>query len=520
MISYTTGIWGIGFIFRCHGSVFPKAACWALPNAALAFMLHYYLHAEDESTPNWMGGVGVLFSSWSAALAFLVVFRNNLAQDRFWEGATLISQVRGNWFNAVSSLVAFSSKDPNKADCVLRFQHLLVRLSSMLYCAALQQICDLRDDTMEIIDPRGMSDVSIAFLQSTNDRCEVMLQWIQQLIVDAGRNEVVDVAPPILSRVFQELSNGIVALNNVRKIHDIPFPFPYAQMITCMFVLQWFFTPFFAAYAIDNREAASLMCFLYTCTYACLIYIPNEIDQPFGSDANDLPLAEMQRDYNTSLLNLLNPLVQHPPEFEFDKDRKTVVVESGRGLTSRKTIKDSGSTTSIFSDGSPMSPIRQSVAGVWKSLSITSNGRTSNSETDGEYSSEDSRQNDILSHPPSPNRLCKVPQQSCAGASGQAPFRVEIWDQDTENQLICKPQQSNRKGPAPAEIRDISKASTCESASEASSKFDHDLAAALEKVRGEIQISPIHGDVLSQRVTAHTPPMTPNDPPMTRLRLS
>ena len=38
------------------------------------------------------------------------------------------------------------------------------------------------------------------------------MQWIQRLIVDDIGNEVLNIAPPIISRVFQERFNGIVLL--------------------------------------------------------------------------------------------------------------------------------------------------------------------------------------------------------------------------------------------------------------------------------------------------------------------
>jgi len=313
MIKYKTGSAGVFFIARRRGSVFPKAFCWAIPNAALAIILHLYCRGIHELD---MTGVDWVWAGYTSVLGFLLTFRNNQAYTRFWEGATLINQVRGEWFNAVSTLFAFCNQSKDHVAQVQQFQSTLVRLASMLYCSALQQVCDLEDDRLEIIDNSGMDADSRLFLCDSNDRCEIILQWIQRLIVDSEESRTIKIAPPLLTRAFQELSRGIVNLNNARKIKDIPFPFPYAQMMTVMLIVHWMVTPLIASQVMESRMFAGVMCFFVTFAFWCLIYIALEIDQPFGEDDNDLPLREMQRDFNNSLLRLMEPLAQKVPIYQ------------------------------------------------------------------------------------------------------------------------------------------------------------------------------------------------------------
>mmetsp|Transcript_112983 Transcript_112983/g.243392 ORF Transcript_112983/g.243392 Transcript_112983/m.243392 type:complete len:485 (-) Transcript_112983:46-1500(-) len=310
------GPWGILFICRSSGSVIPQALVWAVPSAIFAGYLHLDGYGDVR-----IEGVGELWSGYTFILGFLLVFRNNQAYSRFWEGATLIQQVRGEWFNAVSSLIAFCSKRPEKREEVEVFQHLLVRLMSMLYCAALQQVAVLDDNNFDIIDNEGMDTDSLLFLAESNDRCEIILQWIQRLVVDAQESGVISVAPPILSRSFQELSRGIVNLNNVRKIKEIPFPFPYAQASTVMLLVHWIITPIFASQYIASWWSAAIVSLVVSCAFWAISYIAQEIEQPFGEDPNDLPMAEMQSDMNRSLRVLLQPLAQHPPRFNYLQDR-------------------------------------------------------------------------------------------------------------------------------------------------------------------------------------------------------
>merc|ERR1719373_837799 len=105
MIEYYPGKWQVSFIFQLHGSVFPKALMWALPSSALCLFLKLY------SFNHWQGKdsltVSQVWVAYNFVLGFLIVFRTNQAHERFWEGATILQQVRGEWYNAISCCVAF-----------------------------------------------------------------------------------------------------------------------------------------------------------------------------------------------------------------------------------------------------------------------------------------------------------------------------------------------------------------------------------------------------------------------------
>merc|ERR1719512_149322 len=120
--------------------------------------------------------------------------------------------------NAASSLIAFCSSEEKQKAQVAEFQHLVVRLMSMMHCQALQAVCDLTDDSFEIIDLRGFDEASLDFLARVDNRVEVLLLWLQRSIVNAQENGTINVPAPILSRAFQDLTSGMLLVHNVRKI--------------------------------------------------------------------------------------------------------------------------------------------------------------------------------------------------------------------------------------------------------------------------------------------------------------
>ncbi|CAE7650353.1 unnamed protein product, partial [Symbiodinium sp. CCMP2456] len=168
---------------------------------------------------------------------------------------------------------------------------------SLLYCSALQQVAtppEVMPESFEIIETVGMDAKSLKFLDNVNDKVEVVLQWIQRLIVENHKNGVVPVAPPILSRVFQEYSRGIVNLNNARKIAEFPFPFPLVQCITFMLGIHWFLIPIICASSIKSLWWAGTLTFVVVFSFWCIHFFSFELEMPFGRSTNHLPLEDMQ----------------------------------------------------------------------------------------------------------------------------------------------------------------------------------------------------------------------------------
>eukprot|EP00930_Biecheleria_cincta_P023848 TRINITY_DN17151_c0_g1_i1.p1 TRINITY_DN17151_c0_g1~~TRINITY_DN17151_c0_g1_i1.p1 ORF type:complete len:518 (+),score=94.33 TRINITY_DN17151_c0_g1_i1:129-1682(+) len=373
MIEYDTGTWGVGFIFQRQGSVLPKALCWAIPNAILAVICHYLLHDEglvgapsstgDEIHVLGTGNMEKVWGSYTFVLGFLVVFRNNQAYNKLWQGASELSEIRGTWFGAMRELCAFCNPAAEMRDKVNDFQELLIKLASMLFCTALQQVCELQDDRMEVLDLSGIDPDKLLCLEEAEVPSEMIMQWILHLIVESDKDNILSVAPPILSRVFQGLSNGMVKLQKVSCIKEVPFPFPYAQMITAMLLVHWLLTPLFASQVVQSAWWAGILCFCVSGAFWWLLYIALEIDQPFGEDPNDLPVKEMMAKWNASLQMLRHPAMATRPSYVQEEPRvgaqvmkKTIAIERVLSVGSVKSCIDLESTSVI---PEPMADLRQ-----------------------------------------------------------------------------------------------------------------------------------------------------------------
>eukprot|EP00931_Biecheleriopsis_adriatica_P046307 TRINITY_DN26583_c0_g1_i1.p1 TRINITY_DN26583_c0_g1~~TRINITY_DN26583_c0_g1_i1.p1 ORF type:complete len:487 (-),score=67.92 TRINITY_DN26583_c0_g1_i1:177-1637(-) len=324
MITYDAGKWNLVFACQIYGSVFPKSLVISVPATALTLVLHYCFRVGTGEVAKEIGAGltgSQMMSGFTFILGFLVVFRSQQAFARWWEGGTLLSQLRGEWFNAFSCLLAFSNKDPALHTEVLLFQEELTRLMSLLFASALSSVSSADEKVFEVIDADTLDEDQLDYLETVHDKSEVVLQWVQRLVVDADKKKTIDVAPPILSRVYNQLGNGIVNLANARKIRDFQIPFPLAQMITFMLMFHWCLTVCVCASSVDNPLWAGLICFVVTLSYWSINYIAVELEMPYGQDPNDLPLPEMQHDMNRSLLSLRTPHAQHRPSFRHQAPR-------------------------------------------------------------------------------------------------------------------------------------------------------------------------------------------------------
>eukprot|EP00929_Paragymnodinium_shiwhaense_P002748 TRINITY_DN10302_c0_g1_i2.p1 TRINITY_DN10302_c0_g1~~TRINITY_DN10302_c0_g1_i2.p1 ORF type:complete len:583 (+),score=84.68 TRINITY_DN10302_c0_g1_i2:107-1855(+) len=324
-IDYEFGFWGVGFICSSwRGSVFPRALAWATSSAIFASiygMIFQMIWGNVDNFPE-VGGTSftIVWGGYTFTVSFLLVFRTQIAYARFWEGAKTLWAVKGVWVNAVSNTLAFTTKESKRKQEVDSFQHFLVRLMSMLFAASLQSISTANCDFRTLGD-FGIDKTHLAYLDRAHDKTEVLLNWVQRLVVQNHGNGVLSVPPPILSRVFQELGNGVRELQSAHRLQTCPFPFPYAQAISLFLILNWGLLPVIAGFFVPQLGGAALLTFCTVFSMWSINYIAAELEMPFGSDPNDLPLVELQEDFNECMRMLMHPMTKRPPTFIYDEHR-------------------------------------------------------------------------------------------------------------------------------------------------------------------------------------------------------
>lgn len=333
MIHYDEGDWHLLFLFKWRGSVAPKVTLrFALPSAALAAFLAYSGYAEqDHGTGIWDLAESQIWAAVTAITIILLAFRTRQALGRFWEGTGLLHQMRGEWFDAISCLMAFSRQAKSKPAEVAEFRHTLVRLTSLMHGCALHEIKDEAKECFEVIDVNGLDTATLNHLRFCKAQgfnlVEVLLHMIQVLVTENHEQNIVKIPPPICSRVYQELSRGMVNLHNAKKITDTQFPFPYAQLIMILLLSHGLLTPIVVSAFIEHPWWAAMVTFIPVFGMFSVNRVASELEMPFGEDPNDLNLHLFQEEMNGSLLMLIHEDADHMPHTTSDAVRDFVQLQ-------------------------------------------------------------------------------------------------------------------------------------------------------------------------------------------------
>merc|ERR1711920_220248 len=127
-------------------------------------------------------------------------------------------------------------------------------------------------------------------LRASKHRVNLVLLWINELATSLHSR--VDTPAPILSRVFQELSNGALGYNQAEKLSDVPFPFVFAQLLALMILFFALCSPLAFTLLTGESWLTPLISATVVVSFWALNEIAKELENPFGNDANTVPLVD------------------------------------------------------------------------------------------------------------------------------------------------------------------------------------------------------------------------------------
>lgn len=309
MIHYQSRTFFLNVVHN-DGSTFPKAACVALPGCFITFFLIYFEYYSDQDKAAF--GDSSIWGGFNFLAGFLVVFRTQQAYQRFSRGAHTWNAMGICWFHSASQLMAYLRMQPEEHPESLEFQNVLLRLFSLLHAVAVADVEEHVDDDGIpfdglVIDPNSLDERSLKTLRESVDKVELVYQWIQCLVVDNIKNKLLIIPPPILMRAFEELENGMCYFRDALRIATVQFPFPYAQTCDLVLILHWVISPFVTAAFVSQTGWACMFTFIQVFTLWNLNSIGVELENPFGSDPNDLEGVCQQQTFNAQLRLLVLP---------------------------------------------------------------------------------------------------------------------------------------------------------------------------------------------------------------------
>jgi hypothetical protein len=76
----------------------------------------------------------------------------------------------------------------------------------------------------------GLSEGEMRCLCGNPERCHLVYTWLLKELVLRRKAGGLATDGPVVSRIYQVLSDGMLSYLGARKLADTPFPFPYAQL--------------------------------------------------------------------------------------------------------------------------------------------------------------------------------------------------------------------------------------------------------------------------------------------------
>ena len=288
MIDYDAKRW-FQILFRIRGSVLPQligrvAAVTAM--GVLAAWLEARFRISIAPISHTLIGV---------PLGLLLVFRTNASYDRFWEGRRLFGAIVNRCRDFSRQAATWLGDDPLLCAELRRLLLAMVALVNQ----RLRQETDL-----SALGP-WLTDAERSSLELLGARSSVVATWLGQRL--AKRAALGTLSEQRLQQMDLSLSGLIDALGGAERIMKTPVPFAYAQHIK-IFVLLFCLTVPFAM--------ASTMHWLTPAGAALLAFglfgideIGVEIEEPFGYDANDLPLDQILKGIERDTLDIVQQAV-------------------------------------------------------------------------------------------------------------------------------------------------------------------------------------------------------------------
>lgn len=227
-----------------------------------------------------------------------------------------------------SSLVIFTRSSTATPDKIMGFRHLVVKLFSMLHALIL---ADLEAEghitgnehafSYELIDVKGIDPESLVHLKDSGPRqIDLVYQRIHSVIMEAQASGVLTVPSPILSRVFQELNNGIMEYHRTLAPAEVQFPAPYKEATHAVLLAHWILTPIIACGWNNYIWVAACIFFVQVFMLWSSDAIAHELENPFGADLNDLDIHGYHSELNKRLIYLINMSCQEAPKLCSEAD--------------------------------------------------------------------------------------------------------------------------------------------------------------------------------------------------------
>ena len=270
MIDYNPKSW-FTFIFRIHKAdtfrkLFPLLIGTAIYSGIIAYLEVNVFHLSDSSH---VKNISLVHTILSFVISMLLVFRTNTAYDRWWEGRRVLGSLTNTCRNLAIKLKAINLSAEDRA----------FFLSGIpMYADALRR--HLRNERWKAEDAPSITvdpDMHVP-----NQVAALLTERVYSL----RRNNVINREELLL--IGPDLAALTDIIGACERIKTTPIPFSYSVFIKKFIFFFVMTLPFGWSFSLGYLVIPLVAFVLFV--LASLELIAEEIEDPFGVDANDLPV--------------------------------------------------------------------------------------------------------------------------------------------------------------------------------------------------------------------------------------
>lgn len=287
MIQYNPKDW-ITFIFVFHKSdtfrkLIPMMILIGLYTYGVGYLELEYWKLSEE---NHLSNITMMHSMLGFVISLLLVFRTNTAYDRWWEGRKL-------W----GALVNNSRNFAIKLSVMLKDEHDRAYFKKMIPSFAIMLAKHLTDEetSKQLYEDKDMeldhhkhrpNQLSKKMFQKVNDLYDQKKITGDQLIV-----------------INSEVQSFVEICGACERIKNTPIPYSYSAFIKKFIFFYVMTLPFGYVFSLGYYAVPVVIFIFYV--LASLELIAEEIEDPFGFDANDLPIEKISSNIKKHVEELL-----------------------------------------------------------------------------------------------------------------------------------------------------------------------------------------------------------------------
>ncbi|WP_316803134.1 bestrophin family protein [Pedobacter nototheniae] len=293
-------------LFVWHGSVLPRL----LPRLALLFIFALgvvYLHGAVFSFKIPLNPAP--FTLFGIALALFLGFRNNASYERFWEGRKLWGALLNDTRSLARQAITISGYTTENQE-VNNFVRLLIA-----FTYALKH--QLRGTEAKADMEQRLPANVVAEILPAQYKPILLLKKMGVWVQDAKLSGKID---SIIQATFEENFNKLSDIvGGCERIASTPIPYSYRVLLHRTVYLYCFLLPFGLVDSLGWLTPLIVVFIAYT--FVAFEAIADEIEEPFGTEANDLALNSMCEMIESTLLEMAGePLPNFPQKTGYITD--------------------------------------------------------------------------------------------------------------------------------------------------------------------------------------------------------